>query len=253
MKKTLLAMSLLALSGSVQADFLGIYVGGGLYHSKFTGDFVDERSSSSADIDLEDDLDLGSEQNGYAFAAFEHPVPLIPNIRLGMSKLSHEGEQLLSDAIEFDGNTYAQGTRVTSRLDLSYTEGTLYYEVLDNWVEIDLGLTVRRFDGEIELQGSVDGQSESATRELSFTLPMLHGKGQFNLPLTGLSATLRGDVISYRGNRLSDLSLFLGYETSLGLGVEAGVRNFTAKIDDQDAISGDIGYTGYFVGLTFHL
>lgn len=253
MKKTLMTLSLLALSGTAQADFLGIFVGGGLYHSEFTGDFVDERSGSSDDIDLEDDLDLGSEQNSYAYVAFEHPIPLLPNVRLGTSRLSHEGSRQLSESIEFDGETFAQGTTVRSRLDLSYTEGTLYYEVLDNWVEIDLGLTVRRFDGEIELEGSVDGQSESALRELSFTLPMLHGKGQFNLPLTGLSATLRGDVISYRGNRLSDISLFLGYESSLGLGVEAGIRNFTAKIDDQDAISGDVGYSGYFVGLTFHL
>src|SRR5690606_18764663 len=103
----------------------------------------------------------------------EHPVPYLPNIRLGQTNLTHDGFGVL----HFLGTDYAfRGT-----IDLSHTDVTGYYEVLDNIVSLDLGLTARIFDGEIKTDFI------ASTIPLDSVYALLYANVQVDIPATGLA------------------------------------------------------------------
>ncbi len=252
MKKSLLTatIGLSLFSGSASADFVGVYLGAGVFNSEFSGDFRDEDRAASLDIDLEDDLGLEKEQGEYFYAAFEHPVPLIPNIRVARTQLEQDATSRINRQIEFNGQQFAANTVVKSSIDLSHTDGTLYYEFLDNWVNLDLGVTARRFDGKIELEADT---GQTAQEELDYTIPLVYGKAQFDLPFTGTYISAEGNWIGYSGNSFLDSIIRIGYEAKLGLGFEAGVRTISVELDDQDGLTADLELSGVFVAARWHL
>jgi len=249
MKKRLIPILLgLALPYTAQADtVLGVYVGGGTQTFDFSGDFRDETTLNN-EVDLEDDLGLGEESGTYVYVAIEHPIPFLPNVLLSSTELEQSGSSTITRDIVFDGETYTANSPVESTIDLSHIDATFYYELLDNWVNLDLGLTVRQFDGEIMLESVAAG---TAQEDVDFAVPLLYGKAQFDLPLTGLYVAASGNWIGAAGNTFLDSIAKVGYESSIGLGVEAGYRNITVKIDEDD-LEADLGFSGIYAAATFH-
>ena len=251
MKKSLIPLILgLALPYSAaQADTIfGVYAGGGTQKFDFTGDFEDtDFSSAVGDIDLEDDLNYGDSSGTYVYIAIEHPVPFLPNVLLMSTELDQSETSEITRTISFDDETFTAGTEVDSTIDLSHVDATLYYELLDNWVNLDLGLTIRKFDGEIKLVSSTGNAQE----DIDFTIPLLYGKARFDLPLTGLYVSASGNWIGAGSNSFLDSIVTVGYESTIGLGLEAGYRNISLSIDDDD-FEADLAFSGIFAAATFH-
>lgn len=250
MKKALIPVLLgLALPCTSQADTVfGIYVGGGSQKFDFTGEFEDaDLSSDVGEIDLDDDLGLSDESGNYLYIAIEHPIPVLPNIMLASTTAEQDASSTINRTIEFDGGEFNAGDEVDSTIDISHIDATFYYELLDNWVNLDLGLTLRQFDGEISLESSTD----SAQEDLDFTAPLLYGKAQIDLPLTGLYVAASGNWIGSGGNAFLDSMAKVGYESSIGLGVEAGYRNISIKVDEDD-LEADLAFSGVYAAATFH-
>jgi hypothetical protein len=65
----------------VIADVLGVSVGGGSWQASPEGDI------GRTDINLESTLNLDEENNQFVFVAIEHPIPILPNIRLQHSEM----------------------------------------------------------------------------------------------------------------------------------------------------------------------
>lgn len=244
LKQSILVVSLLTGAAHMaQADtILGVYVGAGIWQSEISGDVQD----GTTKIDTEDDIGLEDNDNTYFYFALEHPIPVLPNIKLQHTELSVDGDNLLTRDIDFNGSVFSVSDNVSAEADLTHTDVTLYYELLDNWVSLDLGISVRLFDGFVEIQSTTD----SAREDLEDPIPMLYGKVRFDLPLTGLSVDAEANGVGYGGNTLLDASLRLAYESSIGLGVEAGYRSMVLDIDED--IEGDIDISGIFAGINFH-
>lgn len=244
LKQSILAVSLVAASAHVaQADtILGVYAGAGIWQSEIGGDVQDGTTA----IDAEDDIGLEDDDNNFFYFALEHPIPVLPNIKLQHTELSVDGDNLLTRDIDFDGSVFRVSDDVSAEADLTHTDATFYYEVLDNWVSLDLGFSVRLFDGFVEIQSA----AESAREDLDEPIPMLYAKFRFDLPLTGLSVDAEANGIGYSGNTLIDASLRLAYESGIGLGVEAGYRSMRLELDED--IEGDIDLSGLFAGINFH-
>lgn len=245
------AAGLLLLAGFISAHshaatLLGIHAGYTSWSPDFSGDFQSEDSGSST-IDLEDDLGFEDEANNIIFFALEHPVPFLPNIKLVNTELKSDASGKLNTTIIFDGDTFNSGVDVKSEIDLSHNDVTLYYEILDNWVSLDVGITARMFDGEIMIRSA----DKVAKESVDATIPLLYGKAQFDLPLTGLSVGANLNYLSISGNTLQDLDLFVNYKFVFGLGLTAGVRNFTIELDDEDNLSSDIELSGAYFGASF--
>jgi outer membrane protein len=169
--------------------------------------------------------------------AFEHPIPLLPNIRLEKSSLSNTGNA--STTYQFNGNTTSGNFEAT----LDTTDAILYYRILDNWVNLDLGLDVRKLDG----QFTIGAESSS----VSATVPMLYASAAFDLPLTGLSVGADYKVVSYSGSTYNDMRIRAAYEFGV-VGIEAGVRSTKIKISDVDNINTDLTFKGVMVGAFLH-
>jgi outer membrane protein len=239
----LLSISPLAISDTV----LGIYAGGGVWQSDFSGEIGDVGQPSA---NLED-LGLQDQNNQYYFIALEHPVPVLPNVRLQQTDVSLSETADIDQTFILDDVAYTASTTVTSDFDFSHTDATLYYEVLDNWVNLDLGVTFRKFDGELSLRS--DALSSSQT--LDEIIPMVYGKAQFNLPLSGFYVTAGGNYASFNGSKASDLQAALGFMSDgwvLDFGIELGIRNFSVQLDDVSKLDADMDLQGSFASIYFH-
>lgn len=240
---SLLATSPLAFSDTV----LGIYAGGGTWNADFSGEIGDVNQLGA---DLED-LGLQDQGNNYYFVALEHPIPLIPNIRIQSTDISMSETSTLTQGFTLNGTTYSVSDDVVSDIDFSHIDATLYYEILDNWVNLDLGLTARKFDGYIDVRST----TQSASQDLDFTIPMLYGKAQFNLPLTGFFLAAGGNYAGYSGSDITDLQASLGYQSDgllLDFGLEVGMRSFSIQLDDVSDLDANMDLEGPFASLYLH-
>lgn len=247
-KKTLagILVSGLLPFGVVQADTLfGVYVGAGTWQQEYSGDVT----SGISDVDIENDLGLDDDDNTIFYAAFEHGVPVLPNIRAQHFSLDVAGENVLSRTIEFNGQVFSISDAVSTMVDLSQTDAVLYYEVLDNVVSLDLGLAISRLDGEFEVATSVD----RASADFDEVIPMLYVKARFDLPLTGLWAGVEAQGISYDDDSLIEYNAQLGYESDIGLGIEAGYRAVQIEFDAFDDVDkAEIDVSGPYAAINYH-
>lgn len=219
------AMALLA-APLLQADVLGGSIGGNLWLQSFDaqaqdgGDVVDYNAA----FDVDDEVDY------HLYASFEHPLPLLPNILLQHTRATTNGTGVLGSTF-FDGVTL-EG-EVTGELELTHTDFTAYYEVLDNWLNLDIGLTARKFDANATLAGEDGTQARASTDDI---LPMLYTKAQFDLPFTGWKFKAGGNYINYGGDTVYDLSGAVGWEVIAGLELELGYRQLSIDYSDDDEL-----------------
>jgi outer membrane protein len=244
MKKTAaaLVMGALAIPASHADTIFGIYASGARWNADITGDF---RSEGAVDIETGQ---LGLEDTGsnVFHVAIEHGVPLMPNVRLRHTDLSWNETATITTPVTFEGSSFKGA--VTSELDFSHLDGTMYYEILDNIVSLDVGITARIFDGRISLRDATAAQELT----LDAGIPMLYGNVQFDLPLTGLYAGAETNVFTLSGNTLQDSVIRIGYESSLGLGAEAGYRSLTLDLDDLQDVYSSLESKGAYLAGTFH-
>lgn len=242
-KLTLLAAITLTAAPLSHADTVfGVYAGAGSWDTSYSGR-AGEPSITLKDLGVKDD------KNSFYYVAIEHPIPVLPNIKLEHTGISAKQTAVVSKTFVIDGTTFTANDTVASEFDLTHTDATLYYEVLDNWINLDLGLTARKFDGFVYAKSST--QTEKV--KVDQTLPLLYGKLQFDLPLTGLSAGVEAKYISYSGDKLTDYTARVSYlfDSVLDLGIEAGYRKMSLKVDEDD-LQAKVDLDGPYAALIFH-
>ncbi|MBT8433708.1 MAG: TIGR04219 family outer membrane beta-barrel protein [Gammaproteobacteria bacterium] len=245
----ILVVAALALQFSVpaHADFVGLNIGATYWSPGLSGSF---NSASGTDIDLSDDLDIDDPSPSSLVLSLEHPVPFLPNIRYQGIDLDSDGSSTLSNSITFEGQTYAATETVRTTFDLSHDDIVLYYEILDNWVNLDVGLDLKRFDGEVSVVGSTNTTTSSV--KIDETLPLLYLSARFDLPFSGFYVGADLSSFSIDDSSADELTVKLGYESGSGLGIEGGVKTFSLELDDADDLDTDIEYDGAFVNGYFH-
>ncbi len=133
---------------------------------------------------------------------------------------------------------------VQSSVSLSYTDVTLYYELLDNWTEIDAGFTFRSLEGDMSLI------TPSTSDDVSYSqlIPMLYGKARFNIPASDLSLQAEVNVVSFSGLTSYDYALSARYSFLMGVGLEAGYKTFYLESDDlTDNFKTDMDFSGPYL------
>ena len=243
MKKLAASACLLMVCTVVRADTIaGVYAGAGFWQAGIDGNI----GAAAADVDT---LGLSKQRNAFFYVAVEHPVPLVPNVKLQHSQLASNGEGTLSGLFRLDDVEFAAGERVSTDLDLTHTDAVLYYELLDNVVTLDLGLTLRMFNGLARVASLSRAVSESV--DIDLVTPAAYGRARIELP-AGFALGAAGNVGGYSGNSLTDLSVQVAYsyESVVDLGVELGYRRLAVKLDD-DADT-DVRLGGPYAAVTLH-
>ncbi|WP_353661575.1 TIGR04219 family outer membrane beta-barrel protein [Hydrogenimonas sp. SS33] len=245
--------ALLTAGISANADTLGGEIAiGGWNHDpsgwvKYPNDVPDDQSK----VDADDDLNLDTETDLYVRAKLEHPVPILPNIRLAYVKTESEGDGTISRDFTFGDITVGVSDKIHSEASLKNYDATFYYELLDNdTVGLDLGITARYLDGYVKVTDKTTGESDS--HDIDFVVPMVYAGARIALPfLEGLSVGAEGSGITYDGSTLFDIQGDLRYTFGMGLGAEAGYRWQKVKLDDVDDSDADIDIKGFYAGLVW--
>ncbi|MEZ5559543.1 MAG: TIGR04219 family outer membrane beta-barrel protein [Pseudomonadales bacterium] len=231
---------------AARADTLfGVYAGAGAWQQKLGGDV----QAGASVVDLEQDLGIDDETNNMLYAAVEHGLPVLPNVRLYYTDVTASGSETLSRTIEFNGAQFTLGEDVAARLDLTHADMVFYYELLDTWASLDVGVTARWLDGQI----AVATAQETSRAKFTGVVPLLYGRVRADLPLSGfwLGAEVQG--IAYSDNDMLDANAQLGWESALGLGFELGWRTLRVKLDAfEDIDAADVDISGPYAALNFH-
>lgn len=246
--RTLTGVALCAsLAPMASADTLfGVYAGANAWDSSISGDF---NSGAGPVIDTESTLNLDDDTPSTLYVAVEHAIPLIPNVRFAFTDMKYSGESTLASGINFNDVDFGAGEVVSSELDFSHNDITLYYELLDNVVSLDAGINVRIFNGSVALQSPL---TREASIELDDAVPMLYGAVRADLPLTGLYVSAEGYLVQVSGNEMQDLTAKVGYEIAGGFGVEGGYRVLRLNLEDINDLDSDISIDGAYAAATFH-
>jgi outer membrane protein len=257
MKKAIIATSLAAvLCSSAQADtLLGLYIGGHVWDTEATGS-LGEKNSQTQDIALQE-FNFEDQQHGSFYVALEHPIPLIPNIKIASTTLDTDGQTVITESdFSFGDIPYPIDTTVNTEFNVSYVDYTFYYEILDNdLLTLDIGLTAREFEGDMTITDDI-GVLSLSVEEFSAVVPMLYGSVIIGLPLTGLNIFFQGNYTGYDDSKIQDFQAGISYSLldnlAVDLNIELGYKVFKMDIEDIDDIYADLEFKGIFAGATIH-
>lgn len=242
---TLSFMSIGAHSDSI----LGLYAGAGVWVNTFEGTFENNGFVST------DELDVNDDNSNFFYIALEHPIPIIPNIKLSHLDLITESQTINSLEFVFNGQAFAQGLFTSTTVDLNHTDVTLYWEILDNWVNLDVGVTGRTYDGFVEVSAFTSGASITARADLTVTAPLAYAKAQLNLPFTGWFVAGTANYVSYNNIYLSDFDAKIGYMydgPGLDVGIEVGYRMMKLETADLDELESNLTIDGPYASVVLH-
>ncbi|MEP1448743.1 MAG: TIGR04219 family outer membrane beta-barrel protein [Paraglaciecola sp.] len=251
MKKTALTLGLIVSSASftVQADtLLGLYVGAQGWNMQTSGGFSSD--GTNANFDFED------QTNTNLYAAFEHPVPLIPNIKIQRTVMDTSGETTLNSQYTFGDEVYADNTDVLADVQLTTTDFILYYELFDNdLISFDVGINAKQIEGEL-LVTEKDNTSTSSRESFSGPVPMVYSRLAIGIPFSGFGAFVEGSFLNIDDHTLSDYQAALTYSLMENLAVDVtfqlGYRAVELELDDLDDIYSNLEFKGVYAGLEVH-
>lgn len=238
--------ALLISANTVQADdILGIYAGAGQWQQEYSGDF----ESLGNEVDIEEDLALDDDSNMVMYVAVEHPLPILPNLRAQYTNVDTQADNVLSRTIQFNGVTYAASDVVASDISFTQSDAVMYYQLMDNWISLDVGMALSWVDGSIEVASSTAG----AAADFDEVVPMLYGKIRADLPLTGLWVGAEAQGLEYDNNSMLEFNAQVGWESSKGLGLEAGYRAMEMQLDSFDEVdAAHLDIKGPYAALNYH-
>jgi outer membrane protein len=237
---------MIALSTSAaHADMIGIYAS--VDNWQYTGDATLAQTGTTPEK-----FAFEKQNQANLAVSIEHPVPLIPNVRLRHNQLQGI-DTLTALAFEFGDKTYIGDVKLDLQLD--NTDLILYYEILDNIVSVDVGLGAKRLSGQVTATGN---SLLNTTSTVSFdqTLPMVYASVGGSLPFTGFSAKAEVMGIQYQDSSLTDAQAEIKYDfidnLAIDLGIKAGYRQMTMTLKDVEKTDADTTFKGPYIGLEAH-
>ncbi|MES9894854.1 MAG: TIGR04219 family outer membrane beta-barrel protein [Candidatus Thiodiazotropha endolucinida] len=209
-----------------------------------------ESSGSFADSSDLQSFDLDSERNAILTLAFEHPLPLVPNLKIRTNDLSSSGDQRLSDDFSFSDTDFPADLDVNVDFEAQNTDFIFYYEIFDNdTISFDLGLNVKYLDGDIE----VESNGLRASETFDGYVPMFHGAVEVGVPATRLSFFGDLNLLSVGDHTLQDYTAGVAFKLVESLAVDISLRGgyhrISLELDDLDGIYTDWDFDGAFLGV----
>jgi outer membrane protein len=251
MKKILTAAAFAAVlpQAASALPLVDFYAGTYYWDQAVSGDVANNSA------DLKDDLNLDAGGQNVFYLAFEHPIPVVPNIKIKQTSMDSDGTGSVTGSVVIDGATITPSENVNSVLDLSHTDFTLYWSLPLPIVTFDFGITARQFDGGI----TVVGNTTDASSEFDFVVPMGYLKAGIDIPMTGVSIGADLNTISYGDTSVTDFDANITYVLPiiplLDVGISAGYRSFDLDLDEEDFgdLSTKVTVAGPYLGLSLHL
>jgi len=245
MKKTILACALLGslAATSVQAaSLIGFKVGGDYWKADTSGTFAENGQPQQ-------DVNYSSDAQGSVWVAVEHPIPLVPNVKIRENRLDDNGSANV-DGFVFGENTFTGN--VNTSTNLSNTDFVLYYELLDNdLVALDLGAAYKMMHGSFRVNETANDGRKNSEKELDSGIVMAYADAQVGVPTMGLYGFAEV-MVGIDESSVYDYSAGLGWQfdgIALDTKVRVGYRDFSFDVNDFDGVSTNSQFKGYFAGV----
>lgn len=245
MKKTLLATVIALTPLTANADTIyGIYGEIGIGMSELSGQGSWNSDANQFNIKKDDT------HNIFGSVRVEHPVPLIPNVRFAMDNYDFDNNAT-GVSFVYDGTNY--GSDFQTSLEAQELTGTLYYEILDNIVSFDVGISVKNIQTTLGFSGnSVEAKSE----EVDLWLPMGYVAAEVSVPVIDVVVGATVEAISYDDHEVTMIDAFIGYELVDMVAVDAtiklGFKSRDVVIDDLESFNLDIKNESIYGALQIH-
>ena len=247
----LLKLTLLALGTSVcslaQADVIGVkadasywfYDGKAKVQPNNTTSLSNQTGIDNILLDPyanSREYDLDQKGSAQLSLAIEHPIPLIPNAKIRYVNLKTQTENEVAGQPVYD-------------LDIDHTDFILYYEVLDNIVDADIGFGASNLNGDVKTLGL-------NKTDIDKTSPVIYGSAGVKLPFTGLSAKAELLYSNVNDTKITDAQAELQYNfidnLLVDVGLKAGYRILDIKLDDYEKNDLKFNFKGPYIGLDVH-
>ena len=236
--------------GTAEAEFIGLNIGTSQRTPTLNGGYNNFETDS---IELVDDLDLENPEQSSMVLILEHPIKALPNIKYRDHDLDSSSRITIDGNVVLNGQTFDSGKKVTSTYDLSQNDIVLYYQLLKNRINLDLGVDLKKFDGQVSLGGDI-----STSLEVDETIPLLYLSARYDLRNSGfyVGANIHTSSIDLglSDSSAQDSTIMLGYDSGTGLGVEGGFKYFSLDLDNVDRLDkdNDLEYDGIFLNGYFN-
>jgi len=250
MRQTLISVLVASLIPALSAaDILGVRVGANYWNYDIGGTARYQTRDSANNIDVNKDLGYDDGSLGHYYISLEHPVPLLPNVRISKTDIDEDANGRLTNTVVYGDIIFQADEDVSSKVQLDQTDITLYYSLLDNVVNLDLGLNAKYIDSKARITGAVSGTQNA---DISGWVPMAYAGVGADLPLTGLSISADGAYVKYQSSSFYDLTVRATYTSPWVVGPDVGYRNIELDLDDFDDSYAGVEFDGPYAGLFVH-
>lgn len=239
---SLIAASLVA--SDAQADVVGGKVGVQYWQTASTGEVGE---ATDATIPWNTD----PEGQYRVYLSIEHPLFLLPNLKVGYSSYDVEQATTLDKTYRLAGQLYSIGSSLDLIGENQLTDVITYYEILDRDIlSFDLGVNFRSQSSTYGVSDLMANTESSAS--ISEIAPMFYAKLSSGLPLIGISS-----YIEYQaGDNNHDYEVALGYRfvdnLAVNLTVLIGYKEQRLSYQFNDGIYANSEWRSAFVGLEAH-
>jgi outer membrane protein len=250
MRQTLIPLLVASLIPALSsADTLGVRVGANYWKYDIDGTARYKTKDSANNIDVNKDLGYDDGSLGHYYISLEHPVPLLPNVRISKTDIDEDANGRLRQTVIYGDTVFLVNEEVSSKVQLDQTDITLYYSLLDTVVNLDLGLNAKYIDSKARISGAVSG---TQTADVSGWVPMGYAGVGVDLPLTGLSVSADGAYVKYQSSSFYDFTVRATYTSPWFVGADVGYRKIKLDLDDFDDSFADVEFDGPYAGLYLH-
>jgi hypothetical protein len=184
-------------------------------------------------LDLDDDLGIDKDDGFMAEVALQ-----LGSFRLFAACLpvSFRGESVLTEDIEFNGETFVAGSRVESEVKIDIYEAGLAWFLADFddmplRVQFGPEAAVKYVDANVEMQESTFSMSESES--IGVPIPSLGARARVAFG-DSLGVLGRIGYLEYQGNSFMDLDAQVEFSPLPMIGVFAGYRYLDIDVDEND-------------------
>jgi hypothetical protein len=159
--------------------------------------------------------------------------------RVAYTPLKFTGSAVLSQSVEFDGNTFPVGTPVSSKLETKMIDGDVQWDLLNpdfGVAAMNLGvfLRLKYVDGTMEISSNDPLLPVSATQDFRLPIPELGAAAGIGFLKNIVRADVRVCGMAYSGSHLYEGDAFLSVIPFPFLRLQAGYRAIDLKADEND-------------------
>lgn len=237
-----LLLGMAVMPGIANADlFLGLDVGASIWQGEFDGQIGEDPQSF-------DDLGIG--KDNYSSFYFQLELLGLPEIRLRQTNISTSGNGTITTDFTLGDISYPAATNVATTIDTQATDLTIYWQILDNYLSADIGISASYLDGYAEADDGVNSDKV----EFTTIIPMGFLRARVDLPFSGWYVGAETQFIGSGGDSYSDSSAMIGWqiESLADFGINLGYRSISAEFEDLDGFDADFDLSGPFASATFH-